>query len=262
MMDEQYRSIETRGREIGLFLGKAGSDFIVERNIVALDSLVDEAAKSQDVLYAVVADAGGAALSTPYVSFNRDNPEVKALVAERAGDVGDVPALVARVRRQFEVLEVAVEIVPQGMKIGTVTMGFATAGVQRAIWNIVFLLLGTSVGIVLVLSFLFHVMIRKMIVTPTKEAVAVASNIAAGDLSKSVHVKSIDEIGMLGRGLNRMIIGLKGMVENVRKAAGNSAAVWKEVQQISAEITTGSKTQAESVEEASSSVNEMHFSLK
>ncbi|OGW36327.1 MAG: hypothetical protein A2X58_03965 [Nitrospirae bacterium GWC2_56_14] len=258
MMDEQYRSIETRGREIGLFLGKAGSDFIVDRNIVALDSLVDEAAKSQDVLYAVVVDAGGAALSTPYVSFNRDNPAVKALVAEG----GDVPALIARVRRQFEVLEVAVEIVPQGTKIGTVTMGFATAGVQRAIRNIVFLLLGTSVGIVLVLSFLFHVMIRRMIITPTKEAVAVASNIAAGDLSKSVHVKSIDEIGMLGRGLNRMIIGLKGMVENVRRAAGNSAAVWKDVQQISAEITTGSKTQAESVEEASSSVNEMHFSLK
>ena len=89
-----------------------------------------------------------------------------------------------------------------------------------------------------------------------------ALNIAAGDLRVSVHVKSVDEIGMLGRGLNRMIIGLKGMVENVRKAAGNSAAVWKEVQQISAEITTGSKAQAESVEEAASSVNEMHFSLK
>ena len=128
LMDGEYRSIETRGREIGLFLGKAGSDFIVDRNIVALDSLVDEAAKSQDVLYAVVADANGAALSTPYVSFNRDNPEVKALMTGEMA--GDVAALVAKVRQRFDVLEVAVEIKPRGTKIGTVTMGFATSGVQ------------------------------------------------------------------------------------------------------------------------------------
>ena len=260
MMAGEYRSIETRGREIGLFLGKAGSDFIRDRNIVALDSLVDEAAKSQDVLYAVVADANGAALSTPYVSFNRDNPDVKALMAGEGA--GDVAALVARVRQRFEVLEVAVEINTRGTKLGTVTMGFETSGVKQAIRKIVYLLLGTSVGIVLLLSFILYVMTRKMILAPTKEAVAVASNIAAGDLSVSVHVKSVDEIGMLGRGLNRMIIGLKGMVENVRNAAGKSAVVWKEVQGISAEISTGSKAQAESVEEAASSVNEMHFSLK
>ncbi len=260
MMKEEYRSIDTRGRELGLFLGKAGSDFILERNVVALDSLVDEAAKSQDVLYAVVTDAKGAALSTPYVSFNRDNPAVRELLAGEGA--GEVRALVARVHRQFEVLAVAVDINQRGTKIGTVTMGFNTSGVRHSIRTIVFLLLGTSVGIVLLLSFLLHVMTQKMILVPTKEAVAIASNIAAGDLSKSVHVKSVDELGMLGRGLNRMIIGLKGMVENVQKAAGNSAAVWKKVQGISAEISTGSRTQAESVEEAASSVNEMHYSLK
>ena len=260
LWEGEYRSIETRGREIGLFLGKASSDYILDRNIVALDSLVDEAAKSDDVLYAVVADANGAALSTPLVSFNRDNPEVKALMTGEG--TGDVAALVAKVRRRFDVLEVAVEVSPRGTKIGTVTMGFATAGLKKNIRHIVLLLLGTSVGIVLLLSFLLYVMTQKMIVVPTKEAVAVASNIAAGDLRVSVHVKSVDEIGMLGRGLNRMIIGLKGMIENVRKAAANSATVWKEVQEISAEISTGSKTQAESVEEAASSVNEMHFSLK
>ncbi len=260
MMDGEYRSIETRGRELGLFLGKAGSDFILDRNVVALDSLVDEAAKSQDVLYAVVTDATGAALSTPYVSFNRDNPEVKELMTGEGAD--DVPALVAKVRQRFDVLEVAVEIKPRGVKIGSVTMGFVTSGVKRATRNIVLLLMGTSVGIVLLLSFLLHLMVRKMIVAPTKEAVAVASNIAAGDLRVAVRVKSVDEVGMLGRGLNRMIVGLKGMVENVQKAAAGSASVWNEVRQISSEISTGSKTQAESVEEAASSVNEMHYSLK
>jgi methyl-accepting chemotaxis protein len=256
----EYRSLETRGRELGQFLGKAGSDFILDWNLVALDSLVDEVARSKNVLYAVVTDAKGAALSSPQVSFNRDNPDVKALMTGEGA--GDVFALIAKVRRQFDVLEVAVEINPRGTKLGTVTMGFATSAVEQDIRRVVFLLLGTSVGIVLLLSFLLYVMSRKMVVVPTKEAVAVASNIAAGDLRVSVHVKSVDELGMLGRGLNRMIIGLKGMIENVRKAAGSSAMVWKEVQEKSSAIADGSRTQAESVEEAASSVNEMHFSLK
>ncbi len=67
---------------------------------------------------------------------------------------------------------------------------------------------------------------------------------------------------MLGRGLNRMSIGLKGMIENVQNAARKTESVWKEVKGTSQEITGGSKVQADAVEEAASSVNEMHFALK
>ncbi|HTU02398.1 MAG TPA: hypothetical protein VMG58_11300 [Candidatus Sulfotelmatobacter sp.] len=39
----QYRAIETRGRERGLFLGRAGTDPITGKDMVALDALVAEA---------------------------------------------------------------------------------------------------------------------------------------------------------------------------------------------------------------------------
>jgi methyl-accepting chemotaxis protein len=105
-------------------------------------------------------------------------------------------------------------------------------------------------------------MVRRMVVAPSSAARDVVSNVASGDLTHEVRVKSTDEIGVLGRDLNRMIAGLKGMIENVRDAARKTESIWGQVKEISTEITSGSKTQAESVEEAASSVNEMHFALK
>ena len=260
MLDGQYRALEVRGREMGQFLGKAAIDPLLRRDLIAIDGLVAEAVKSQDMLYTYVTDASQAVLTNAYVSFNRTGPELQELLAnEQSNDVG---ILAAKVKSVTAPIEVQVEIKMGSTRLGAVVMGFSRTGVRKEARDVVWLLAGTSVMIVVVLAAMIYGMARRMIVTPSTEAVAVASNVAAGDLSQSVRVRSMDEIGVLGRGLNRMIIGLKGMIENVREAARKTDAVWREVKGISSEIANGSKVQAESVEEAASSVNEMHFSLK
>jgi len=62
------------------------------------------------------------------------------------------------------------------------------------------------------LVLMVSVMVKQMIVRPATEALTVASNIAAGDLSQNVRVQTVDELGRLGLGLNSMISGLKGMI--------------------------------------------------
>ena len=260
MSADQYRYIETRGKDLGMFLGKAVTDPILQKDMIKLDSLVADAVKSQDMLYTFVSDSSDAVLNNVSTSFNRENPELHEFLLQNTSD--GTPALAAKVKAQFDVLEMPVDIKIGETKLGTVRMGFSRTGVKQNVRGIAFLLLGTSVAIVLALAAMVHVMARKMIVVPTKEAVSVASNIAAGDLTQSVRVASHDEFGMLGRGLNRMITGLKGMIGNVQQAALNVESVSVEVKGASAQIATGSRTQAESVEEAASSVNEMHFALK
>jgi methyl-accepting chemotaxis protein len=260
MTEDQYRHIETRGKDLGLFLGKAVTDPILQKDMIKLDSLVSDAMKTRDVLYTYVTDASGAALNNVYVSFNRENPDLRAFLPQSTMD--STPALAAKVKARFDVLEVPVDITIGQTKLGTVWLGFSKAGGKENIHGIVLLLLGTSVAIVLALTVMVYVMARRLIVVPTTEAVSVASSIAAGDLTQNVHVASHDELGMLGRGLNLMIIGLKGMIGNVQQAAQNMESVSGEVKGISSQITTGSRAQTESVEEAASSVNEMHFALK
>jgi methyl-accepting chemotaxis protein len=260
LTEGQYRALETRGKEMGQFLSKAVTDPLLHQDLITLDSLVGEAAKSQDMLYAYVEDTSNKVLNTAHVSFNQSNDEVKGLLAHERTD--DVAVLAAKAKEQLDAIEVSSDIKIGGTRLGVVKMGLSRAGVRKDARRIILVLVGIGVMIYGGLALMVYVMVRKMIVTPMTEALAVASNIAAGDLSQSVQVRTVDEIGMLGRGLNRMIIGLKGMIDNVREAARKTESVWTEVQGISTEITSGSKAQAESVEEAASSVNEMHFSLK
>jgi len=260
LTEGQYRALETRGREMGQFLSKAVTDPLLHNDTIMLDSLVAEAAKSQDMLYVYVMDASNKILNNSYVSFNRLNVEVKELLAQENTD--DMAVLAAKAKERLDPIEVPADIKIGNTKLGSVTMGLSRTGIQKDAREIIWVLAGISALIYGGLGLMINVMVRRMIVVPTKEAVAVASNIAAGDLSQSVRVRTVDELGMLGQGLNRMIIGLKGMIENVREAARKTESVWRQVKGISTEITDGSKAQAESVEEAASSVNEMHFSLK
>ncbi len=260
LRDGQYRALETRGSEMGQLLGKAGTHALLHRDIPALDGLVAEMVKSPDMLYTYVADSSNAILNNASISFNRAHPDMKELLAREK--IEDVAALAAKAKEQLDPLEVQVDVKIDDTRLGMVRMGFSRAAVRKDARDVVWLLLGTSVLIIGALALMLNLMVRSMIVLPTKEAVDAASNIAAGDLSQSVRVRSKDELGMLGRGLNSMTIGLKGMIENVREAARKTAAIWGEVKGTSQEITRGSKGQAEAVEEAASSVNEMHFALK
>jgi len=260
LKDGQYRALETRGREMGQLLGKAGTDALLRRDIPVLDGLVAETVKSPDILYTYVSDSSNLILNNASVSFNRAHPDMKDLFT--LGKIEDTAVLAAKAREKLDPVQVQVDVKTGDTRLGTVTMGFSRATVLKDARGVVWLLLGTSVLIVSALALMLNLMVRRMIVLPAKEALDAASNIEAGDLSQIVRVRSNDELGMLGRGLNHMTNGLKGMIENVREAARNTAALWGEVKGTSQEITAGSKGQAEAVEEVASSVNEMHFSLK
>ena len=260
LTDGQYRALETRGREMGQFLGKAGTDALLHKDIVALNGLVAEVASAQDVLYAYITDESNAVVSSVQASLNRTDPALQSLLA---GDQsGGVAILAAKAKEKLDALEIQADIVSGSTRLGTVKIGFSRAGVRKETRYILRVLLAIGVMIIGGLALTIHVMVRKMIVASTMEAVTIASNIANGDLTQTVRVRSVDELGMLGRGLNRMIIGLKGMIGSIREAALKIVSIQGEVREISTKLTSGSQVQSESVEEAASSVNEMHFSLK
>ncbi len=260
LLENQYRSIEARGRELGLFIGKAGTDALLHKDIVALDGLVAEVAGSQDVFYAYITDDSNAALNNVQVSFNRANPTIRSFLSDHQS--GEVAALAAKAKEMLDAIETQSDIMIGPTRLGKVKIGFSRDTVRTDARNVVWLLLGTSAVIVLVLSTLIYILMQRMIVIPTRQAVSIALNTAEGDLTRSVRVRSVDEVGMLGRGLNRMILGLKGMIGSIREAARHMVSVQGEVRDISAKLASGSRVQSESVEEAASSVNEMHFSLK
>ena len=67
-----------------MFLGKAGTGPILYKDIITLDALASEAVKSPDILYTFVTDVSGATMNTVTAVFNRNNPDVKALLAKES----------------------------------------------------------------------------------------------------------------------------------------------------------------------------------
>ena len=260
LLDYQYGTIEVRGRETGMVLSKAIIDRLIASDHIGINMLVEDVVKSPGILSVVIVNTDGAPLTSARASFNRNDEMVKKVLEEEKTD--NVTKLAAALSRTIAPIEVSVDVMLESTKLGEVRLAFSRAQVRDNAWKVVLLLLGTSVIIMTTLALLIYVMVRKMIIGPTSAAGAVALSVASGDLTKSVRVQSVDELGALGRSLNRMIIGLKGMIDRVREAAQKTESVWREVREISSEIASGSKEQAESVEEAASSVNEMHFTLK
>jgi methyl-accepting chemotaxis protein len=260
IVDYQYKALERRGREIGTILGKASVDRLITNDIAPLNMLVSDLVKSEDIIALVVETADGVAVTTARTSFNRENAELAAVLAAEKSE--DVVKLLDAVRKKLSPIEVSEDIMLSGAKLGEVLLLFSRARVKANAWKVVFLLSGTGLMIIVTMAGLVYIMVRRMIVAPTSSAETVTSKIASGDLTQLVNVQSVDELGRLGQGINKMAAGLKGMIGNVRDAALKTEEIWGEVKEISSEIAGGSKVQAEAVEESASSVNEMHFSLK
>jgi methyl-accepting chemotaxis protein len=260
LLSAEERSMQVRGREIGAVLGKAAIDRLVTNDIMGLNLLVEEVVRSGEAIVILFVNMDGVPITNARASFDSRDDGVKKVLA--ASGTEDVAKLVDAVREELDPVEVSVPVMLESTRLGTVRLLFSRAGVRKSALYIVLLLAGTSMVIVLSLSLLVYLLVRRSIVAPIAGVVSVTTRVAEGDLTEKVLVSSNDEIGYLGRGLNRMIIGLKDIIGNVRGSAGHLHTVSGDVTSVAMNVTAASRVQSESVDEAASSVNEMHFSLQ
>jgi methyl-accepting chemotaxis protein len=256
----QERTIQTRGREIGLFLGKSAADPILFKDSMAIDSLVSEAVTARDMVYTYVSDTSGQVLSSIFASFNDKTPGVKELLAAQKDE--DVRAAAEKARGLLDVMPVTSDILLDGNKLGTVTMGFSREGIKREAKEIIGMMAGTSVGIVIVLAGVVHLMVRRMVVTPAASAAGVVRQIAAGDLTKNVPVRSADELGQLGKMTNKMIGDLRHLITSIRETASRASASAEQIADSTNVVKEGAMTTSRAAEETLTSMEEMAASIQ
>ena len=85
--------------------------------------------------------------------------------------------------------------------------------------------------------------------------------IASGDFTKKFSVKSRDEIGDLGKGLNALIAQIADMIRQVQSAAGEVAASSTEIAASSEEMSAGLGEQTQQVTQISSAIEQMSTSI-
>ncbi len=103
--------------------------------------------------------------------------------------------------------------------------------------------------------------VTRSITRPIGEAVAVANQLAEGDLSASIEVKSGDETGKLLQAMKNMVEKLAQIITEVRSAADSLSSASEEVSATAQSLSQASSEQAASVEETSASIEQMSASI-
>jgi len=120
--------------------------------------------------------------------------------------------------------------------------------------GLMLLVAGVGLGIGIWLS--------RTVTLPLNHAVSVATQVAAGDLSQTIHSPSKDETGLLLRALADMQSRLSDVVANVRHNAQEVAIASGEISQGSHDLSARTEHQASALEQTAASMEELSATVK
>ncbi|QBP75708.1 HAMP domain-containing protein [Herbaspirillum huttiense] len=121
--------------------------------------------------------------------------------------------------------------------------------------------LACSAVAVLAAILLGYLMVRS-IVKPLNEAVRVAENVAAGDLTTRIEPHSKDETGQLMAALRKMNDNLVDIVSGVRRSTDSIATASGEIASGNMDLSSRTEQQAGSLEETASAMEEMTSTVR
>ncbi|MCQ9473068.1 methyl-accepting chemotaxis protein [Pseudomonas alliivorans] len=128
----------------------------------------------------------------------------------------------------------------------------ASALYTQGFWTVVGL-----IGIVVVLTLILATLLIRSVISPTREALAIAERIAAGDLSEDIHPSGRDEAGRLLVALETMQVNLRNTISRISDSSTQLASASEEMTAVTENASKGLVRQNDEVGQAATAVTEM-----
>lgn len=145
------------------------------------------------------------------VTIPLGTPKVLPLDFIQAVQQGRLFSRIEQIVRGGYVIQAAAPIESAGMLIGIVTIRVQTASYQSLLTHLNRITLGMMLLAIGTLMASLDLLFRHLVNRPMKEMLAVMSRVQQGDLDATVPVRSTDEMGRLGSGLNMMLGQIRRM---------------------------------------------------
>lgn len=254
-------SLLDKGKSITSYIAKISRDSFIMRDSIRLDGIVSEANKDNEIAYTFIEDANKVAQTSQFASINYRMPGIEKLLSTAAKE-SDLRSLATAIKRGMAITEIITPIKFEDETVGMVIMGLSESNIRRQIAVTVFFLVVLNAIMAALIASAIFLASKRLILNPLAQISSAAKSVAAGDLSRTVDVHSSDEVGELAGATNRMVGDLRGMIGNVRKSSDSVDEAAQAIHGIASHLKDGSRGQMTAVDEAASSVNEMHFTLK
>ncbi|MFF5864482.1 methyl-accepting chemotaxis protein [Pseudomonas sp. NPDC012596] len=118
------------------------------------------------------------------------------------------------------------------------------------------------IGLVLVLTIALAWLLTRSIVSPLREAIGVAQNIAGGDLSHTVHASGRDEATQLMHALAAMQASLKDALRLIGDSSHQLAAASEQMSAITQQTSRDLNRQSDEIQQAATAVTEMSVAVE
>ena len=111
--------------------------------------------------------------------------------------------------------------------------------------------------IIVVLGVIIALWLTRNITLPIRQAVALATRVADGDLQETVTSQRGDELGQLLTALGAMVASLRELVRHINSSATNIASSAEELSTVTAETSQGVTEQRDQTDQVATAMNEM-----
>ena len=190
------KQVDLRSAAIATNLADAAAGLVSRKSTLELDALVAKYGRLDGVAYAFVQDPKGEILVSSMQPFPVE-------LKDASGAAG--PSRTTRLRGKT-VYETRSPLLDG--QLGAVRVGLWAETVQDDVRSTLLPIIGLIVGC-LVLGIALSIMLASKMIRPILDLKAIADDISRGRLDTSVSIQSNDEVGELGRSLERMRASLK-----------------------------------------------------
>ncbi|NTV13356.1 MAG: PAS domain S-box protein [Desulfobulbaceae bacterium] len=196
-------SLLTKGQGLAALIGKLSQEPLLLQDVIQLNAIVQEAIKDEDVVYAVIHDAKGNCLTSPYASIDFGSAKLQAVLAGLSRD-SELPDYISAFKKVDDIQEIAIPVSIGLETIGAVTVGVSSSRVWYMIAQTILSVFVLSGFVLIALGIALYYYTNKKILTPISGLAEAADRLAQGDLSTRVTEKSSGEVQLLIDSFNRM----------------------------------------------------------
>lgn len=190
------KQIDLRATAIATNLADAGAGFVSRKATLELDALVAKYGRLDGVAYAFIQDPKGEILASSMQPF-------PAELKDAGGSSASSRATRVRGKNVYETRSPLLD-----GQLGVVRVGLWAETVQDDVRATLLPIIGL-IAACLALGVALSVMLASKTIRPILDLKAIADDISRGRLDTSVSIQSNDEVGELGRSLERMRASLK-----------------------------------------------------
>lgn len=199
----QHGILVKKGTGLAQYIAKISQDPMVMNDTIRLDSIVNEARYDEDILYTVIFNTNGEAVTSRFASINYASPRIVEH-REQLRQIHELDKAMEYLREHEAAKEVSVPITTGEQTIGKVVVCLSKHNIIDNIVSTIMFVIIFNILLAFILGAALFIISRRIIFTPLTELANASRALARGDLSTRVETSAVGEISLLIGSFNKM----------------------------------------------------------